>query len=412
MSVNGIDGSDPCGSRGSFRPEQPHFIERFIDACAAHLAETIGPDDIEGIFLCGSFALGEGGISLDSPPALLLSDIDILVVLRGNAALKRLLPARHELGASCETLTDDLRFSGRVDVGLMLPEDLERMPPRPGVFDLKRHGRRIYGEANLLDLVPDYPPERIGGREAVILLENRIVSLLGRFVDRADAGGGFPYEFLYEIARVYTDIATALLCLSGLYTTGYEARSRAFREALRDGRFALPVAEGLAEQVSRWTRYKLAPSSSFLEGGPDPDRLVELRDEAARRLISCWSACESFMQGKVQGEVGVPRLLEGREPAGGMRTNLRAWRSFLSGRPIGSRLAGFLGAGLGQFRNDPASLVRATALELLNCYVEGRKEDGMKVKSGLPGRGRLTWDEAAGEVFELWREMVFGRREA
>ncbi len=407
--MNGIDGSGPCGSRGSFRLGQEPFIERFIEACAGHLAETIGPDDIEGIFLCGSFALGEGGISRDSSPALLLSDIDILVVLRGYDVLKRQLPARHELGSSCEALTDDLRFSGRVDVGLMLPEDLERMPPRPGVFDLKRHGRRIFGETDVLDLVPDYPREKIGGREAVILLENRIAALLGLFVDRPAEAEGFPYEFVYEIARVYTDIATALLALSGLYTPGYENRSSAFSEAHRRGKLVARVSDDLAEQVSRWTLYKLAPSSSFLEGGSEPERLIELRDEAARRILSCWSACESLEQGEGLTETSVQQLLDGREPAGGMRTNLRAWRSYLSGRQVGSRLAGFLGAGLGLFRNDPASLVRTTALELLDSYIEGRRGEGVKGVRGLPIRGSLTWDEAASEVFDLWREMVFGR---
>jgi len=235
MSVNGIDGSGPCGSRGSFRLERHPFIERYIETCAEHLAETIGSHEIDDIILCGSFALGEGGISFDSTPALLLSDIDILVVLRRFDTLKRLLPERYELGRSCEALTDDLRFSGRVDVGLMLPEDLERMPPRPGVFDLKRHGRTICGSGRALDLVPEYPADRVGGREAVILLENRIVPLLGRFGDIAAATKGFPYEFLYEIARVYTDIATAFLSISGLYVSGYANRSRLFAEAVGRG---------------------------------------------------------------------------------------------------------------------------------------------------------------------------------
>jgi hypothetical protein len=411
MAVNGIDGSGPCGSRGSFRLEQPPFIERYIETCAEHLVQAIGPEEIEAIFLCGSFSLAEGGISFDSSPALLVSDIDILVVLRRLEALERLLPERCELGGMCEALTDDLRFSGHVEVGFMLPEDLEQLPPRPGVFDLKKHGRTIYGSGGVIDLVPAYAPDKVGGHEAVILLENRIASLLGRFGDRTISGGGFPYGFLYEIARVYTDIATALLCISGLYAPGYENRSRLFDEAARDGKLAVAVPEDLAALVSYWTSYKLNPSRSCLDREPDPAYLGELWDGAARRVVSCWITCESFLLGKEPKSESVARLLAAREPAEGIRTNLRAWRSFLAGQPIRSRLASLFGAGTVLLRKDPSTLIRTTALHLMNRYVEGRSGAGVSDIREFPGHNWRTWEEAARDVFVLWHEMVFGRRE-
>ena len=410
MAVNGIDGPGPCGSHGSFRLEQPPFFERYIETCAAHLAETIGSDEIEEIVLCGSFALGEGGISFDSVPALLLSDIDILVVVRKYETLRRLLPVRAELGASCESLTDDLCFAGRVDVGIMMPVDLERMPPRPGVFDLKTHGRTLFGSGRVLDHIPGYAPEQVGGHEAVLLLENRIVSLLGCFGNRAGEGDTFPYGFLYEIARVYTDIATALLCVSRLYTPGYEKRSGLLREAVRDGRLALPVTDDLAALVDSWTEYKLRPSCSHLEQAPDPDYLAALWDGASRNILSCWSACESFLQGREQEGASVPRLLEERVSSGGMRTNLRAWRSYLGERPVGRGFIELLGAGAQILRTDPTSLVRASALELMNRYVERGSEGGVEGVNRFPGHDWNTWEEAAHDLFELWRGMVFGRR--
>lgn len=411
MAVNGIDESGPCGSHGSFCQEQPPFIERYIEACAEHLAAAIGPDEIEGIFLCGSLALGEGGISFDSSPALLVSDIDILVVLRRFEAHERLLPKRYDLGRSCETLTGDMEFLGHVDVGFMMTADLERLPPRPGVFDLKNHGRTIYGGGEVLDLVPDYEPERVGGREAVTLLENRIASLLGRFDDRTAAEGDYPFRFLYEIARVHTDIATALLCISGLYAPGYENRSRLFGEAVREGKLKVTVSEDLVPLVSYWTKFKLRPSRSYPDKEPDPDYLSELWDEASRRIVSCWSACESFLQGKEQYADSVSRLLAAREPVGRIRTNLRAWRSFLAGKPIRSRLAGLFRAGAVLLRRDPSSLIRAAALHLMDMYVEGKTGIGAKGMPGFPGRSRGTWEEAADEVSALWLEMVYGRRD-
>ena len=411
MAVNGIDESGPCGSRGSFRLEQPPFIERYIETCAGHLAAAVGPEEIEGIFLCGSFALGEGGISFDSSPPLLVSDIDILVVLRRFEAHERILPKRYELGRSCETLTDDMKFLGHVDVGIMLPADLELLPPKPGVFDLKRHGMPIYGSGGALDLVPDYEPERIGGREAVTLLENRIASLLGCFGDWTTTEGEYPYRLLYEIARVHTDIATALLCISGFYASGYQNRSRLFEEAVREGNIKVPVSEDLVSLVSYWTGFKLRPSRSYLEKEPDPDYLSKMWNEASQRIVSCWSACESFLQGKKQDTESVSQLLMAREPAGGIRTNLRAWRSFLAGKPLRSRLAGLLGTGTDLYRRNPSSLIRATALYLLNGYVEGKTDIEAKDMPGFPGHRWETWEKAADEVSALWLEMVYGQRD-
>ena len=410
--MNGFDEAGPCGSRGSFRLEQPPFVDRYIERCAEHLAAVIGREEIEGIFLCGSFALGEGGICFDTSPPLLVSDMDILVVLRGYGTLEKLLPKRYELGRSCEALTDEMRFSGRVDVGLMLPADLEQMPPRPGVFDLKRHGKTICGSGDVLDLVPDYEAEWIGGGEAVTLLENRIVSLLGRFGDRDIGEDGFPYDYIYEIARVYTDVATALLCISGLYAPGYENRSRLFNEAAGAGKLSVEAPDGLAPLVSRWTRYKLRPSSDFVEGKADGEYKKGLWDETSRLIVSCWSLCESYLQGVDPAEASVPSLLASRESAYGVRMNLRAWRSFLAGRPIRSRLSSLLGGRALLLRRDPSSLIRATALHLMNSSVYGGGGSAMNDIPAIPGQSWKTWEEAAEGVSALWREMVYGRRDA
>lgn len=410
MAVNGIDESGPCGSHGSFRLEQPPFIKGYIETCARHLAAAVGPDEILGIFLCGSFALGEGGISLDPPIPLLVGDIDMLVVLRRYETLERVLPMRYELGSSCEELTTEMEFLGRVDVGFMLPADLESMPPRPGVFDLKNHGKTIHGSGDPLDLIPDHEAERIGGGEAVKLIENRAASFLGCFGDRRTKGDEYPYRFLYEVARVYTDIATALLSISGLYAPGYGNRAKLFEEAARGGGLVVPVSEDLISLVSNWTNFKLGPSRSSLEREPSPAYLGELWDDASKHILWCWSDCESFLQGKERGDASVRQLIAERGCNGGVRTNLRAWRSFLAGKPIRNRLTRILGAGMDLYRRDPSSLVRVSAIGLIERYLEGKTDAGVKGMPGFPGRSWDEWEDAAAEVSTLWREMVYGRR--
>jgi hypothetical protein len=410
MSVNGIDESGPCGSRGSFSLFWRELIDAYISRCAEYIARRIGPENVTGIFLCGSFSLSEGGVSFDSSKPVVISDIDLLVVLRRFDEFGRFYPIRFQLGESCEELADEIAFAGHVDVAMTLAGDLRRMPPRPGVYDLKTHGRIIFGGAETLDLIPDYKADQIGGGEAVILLENRIASLLGRFGECTDSREGFPYSFIYEIARVYTDIATALLCASGLYTSGYAKRAELFQHAVRDGRLFVPVSADLADEVASWTRFKLEPTRSHPLSGRAGD-LRGMWDQAARRIVECWCTCESHIRGVPQGENDVSSLLAQRQHSESVRGNLIAWREHLAGKPMWNRIRCLAAHGMRIFRQSPASCVREVGVHLLDHYVRG---DAVRVERRMPGscrRAWMSWEEAASEVSTVWREMVYGRRD-
>jgi hypothetical protein len=411
MAEDGIDECGPCDSRGSFSLFRPKIIDAFVSECAAYIANSVGPSHIAGIFLCGSFALGEGGISFDSKKPQLISDMDLLVVLNSFDALNRFRKKRIELGRSCEKLTERIEFAGRVDIGMMLPEDLERMPPRPGVFDLKVHGRTLFGAEETLDLIPDYEAAQIGGREAVILLENRIASLLGRYGTWIGSPDDFPYLFIYEIARVYTDIATALISLSGLYIPGYEKRAELFARAARKGDLAVSVDPGLTADISSWTRFKLRPSkktiSGFGEGG-----LRGMWDEAARKILGCWRACEAHVQGKELAARDVSCLLADRRTSGSKRVNLIGWREYLAGKPLGSRMRCLTGLGRKILERDPSAYMREMSVRLLDRYIVG---DIDRTSERVPGLFRRTWrsrEEAAKDVFSGWRETLYGQEDA
>ncbi|HVO76597.1 MAG TPA: hypothetical protein VMT60_01305, partial [Candidatus Bathyarchaeia archaeon] len=112
----------------------------FIPEFARVIEERLGADTLEAVFLCGSFALGEETVVLETEPPVLLSDVDLVAIVRSLDALSMWAPRRAELGAACESIMSDVRFSGRVDVGVMLAADLAALPPRPGVFDMRSSG--------------------------------------------------------------------------------------------------------------------------------------------------------------------------------------------------------------------------------------------------------------------------------
>ncbi|MFA4948352.1 MAG: hypothetical protein WC674_07595, partial [Candidatus Krumholzibacteriia bacterium] len=201
----------------------------FLSECACLVEDRIGSETTEAVFLCGSFAAGDESVVLETDPPVLLSDVDFVVVVKSFEALIEWSGRRVELGAACEELWRDVRFSGRVDVGVMLARDLAAMPARPGVYDMRALGKVLAGNPEILERIPAYAPADITAREAVILIENRSISLLGARLGRGRDGETEPYGFLYRIARAYTDIAAAALSIGGAYVPGYAARADLIR---------------------------------------------------------------------------------------------------------------------------------------------------------------------------------------
>ena len=413
MDLDRTVDSGPCGKRGSFSLDLSPPFGTLLDSCVHRILEISGRDNVSGIFIGGSLALGEGGIDRESDTPRLVGDIDLLVAVPSLRIHERLYGMRRDLGAACEASTDEIEFSGSIDVGIMLESDFESMGPSPFVYDLKYHGVALHGDDGLLDSIPDYEVDRIGGDEAVVLLQNRIVSFLGSFDASRRYSGDDPYRFLYGISKVYTDICTAVLCLSKLYTPGYAARCERIREASEAGRLALPISIGMIEEIEEWTRFKLSPSTRIIGDDKGPDSMRGRWDEAARRVLEWWIRCESFLQGRefeVDTGKGVADLLRRRSGAAGM-DNLRAWRNLTAGWTIRRRTGLALGMRMGILSSSPIGLVHEWGVRLLDRYMQsGTGEPVERPAADYPHSGG-NWENAAREVTGAWREIVYGTKE-
>lgn len=405
--------SGPCGQHGSFSLDLSPPFGTLLDSCVQRVLEISGRDNVSGIFLGGSFALGEGGIDRESDIPRLIGDVDMLVAVPSLQIHQRLYRMRRDMGRACEASTNDIEFSGSVDVGVMLTSDLDSMGPSPFVYDLKHHGVVLYGDGGLLDRIPDYEAGRIGGDEAVTLLQNRIVSFLGSF----DASRRFPgddfHPLLYEISKVYTDICTAVLCLSKLYTPGYSSRCERIREAFGAGKLALPVSGDLIESIERWTRFKLSPSTRILGEQADPESMGSRWDVAAGTLLEWWNRCESFLRGRrseIETGRGAGDLL-GRRSAASRMDNLRAWRDLSSAWPMRRRIGLALGLGTRMFSSNPIGLVHEWGVRLFDRYMHtGTGEQVERPAAAYPHSGG-SWEKAARDVTGAWREIVYGTKD-
>jgi predicted nucleotidyltransferase len=372
----------------------------FLSECARLVESRIGGEATEAVFLCGSFAAGDESVVLEMDPPVLLSDVDLVVVVKSFEALSEWSRRRAELGSACEDLWREVRFSGRVDVGVMLAKDLAALPARPGVCDMRALGKVLAGDPAILERIPAYAPSDITAREAIILVENRSVSLLDARLGRRPDGEAEPYGFLYRIARVYTDIAAAALSIAGAYVPGYAARAELIRAKTGAGgndSLARLIDPALCDRIDRWTAFKLEPSIAAAAAVQGSRGLEKLWKETANDLLAFWKRA---VAGALSGRIGT---------SGTRLDNLRGWKEYLSRVSVSRRVA--LGATLGKrlLSGNPLDTVREEGMRLLEHRVTlGTAVPVRGARGGFPYHGG-SWDRAADELCSVWNGIVFGR---
>lgn len=386
----------------------------FIPECARVIEERLGAEAIEAIFVCGSFALGDETVVLETASPVLLSDIDLVVVVTSLDALFAWASRRSELGAACEKIVEDVRFSGRVEVGVMRREDLAALPPRPGVYDMRAKGRVLSGNPRVLELIPDYAPSEITTNEALILTENRMVALIDCRDGAGRAAEAEPYESVYRIARVYTDIAVAALSIAGAYVPGYAARRDLIRAKIAEGDALLSglLSAEIVGKIDRWTRYKLEPSIETAGAGSGTGAFEGLWEEAAREVLLFWRKAathERDPRRALSNPLRVEDLAGKRRTYREWRNHLRGWRPVLGGVPATRRLPCAMALGARLVSGSPLDAVREAGVRLLDRRLGAGVESSVAgAPGGFPHHGG-RWDDAAAELCSVWSNLVFGR---
>jgi predicted nucleotidyltransferase len=386
----------------------------FLSECARLVESRIGGDATEAVFLCGSFAGGDESVVLETDPPILLSDVDLVAVVKSFETLIEWSRRRAELGAACEDLWCDVRFSGRVDVGVMLAKDLTAMPARPGVYDMRALGKVLVGDPTILERIPAYAPSDITAREAVILIENRSVSLLDARFGRGLDGGAEPYGFLYRIARVYTDIAAAALSIAGAYAPGYAARAELIRAKVRAGgndSLSRLIEPDLCDRIEQWTAFKLKPAIAAADADQGLRGLEKLWEEAANDLLAFWRrVVAGALDGRRESAGLSVDALAGRiGPSGSRRDNLRGWKAYLSRVSVSRRIALCAALRKRLLSRNPLDAVREESMRLLEHRVTlGAAVPVRGARGGFPYHGG-SWDRAAEELCSAWNGLVFGR---
>ena len=364
----------------------------FIEKCGQLILDEAGASGMEGSILSGSFAAGEGSVVMLDGGPVFLSDIDILLIASSPESHAVLYRRRAGIGKACEDLLPGARFEGRIDIGVMTAEELERMPLSPGVFDMRERGVLLNGSDEIFERFPSFSADGIGGSEAVRLLENRMAAFLGDR-PRTDRPEGIAlFRFLYGVSRVYPDIITASLCAEGIYLPGYIARAGLVSASEDAAGLRVSLGESLTADAVKWTDFKVDPDAGkvwmeessalhiWLEAGGD---LLAVRDRISRN--------EDEAPGGRHGCRDILRSWKGVAAAAGSSGRIRLLTAaLLSGKDPGEHI-----------REESVRLIRQAAEKGTECIAAG-------AGGGYP-HGRTSWERAAAETSAAWRRLVSGR---
>jgi hypothetical protein len=256
------------------------------EVTAERCAEVFGAR-LRSVVLTGSLARDEATWIEDGEYCKVLGDAEFLLVLESTAGLS----SASTIELMREEIENSLERRGiacRVGLSAVHPRYFKRLRPSIFAYELTKCGQVVWGDWDILALVPAFSAEDIPREDAWRLLANRMIELL-EVAGAANGTGArtllpgtvpcnpIPVScspFFYCTLKLYLDMATSLLVFAGAYEPTYRGRARALRLLHKAseagshdkvGRFPFDL-QGLSERVSACTALKLGQDSSAGRG--------------------------------------------------------------------------------------------------------------------------------------------------
>jgi hypothetical protein len=241
-------------------PRHEAALRGLIDKCVDFVRQRLSPPTLVGVVLTGSFARGEGSV-LSLPGRLkVLGDIEFFVVLATGADYQRFRAPMAAWGRAAtaalgsDRIHVDIEF-GPVDVGYF-----RRARPSIFVYDLRHHGKVLWGPPDLLETIPPFDVGAVPPEDALRLLFNRTIEQLETYDRIGEADGAELIDIAYRRLKIVLDLAGSALAFNGTHCASYARRPAALAGLIAETpSLARRIPEGFDRQLAHAARVKLAP---------------------------------------------------------------------------------------------------------------------------------------------------------
>ena len=358
----------------------PGSAKQMIVEETIRLCTQVYKNPLRAVVLTGSVARNEGTFVASTDGVNLLGDAEFFVVFHDAFPL----PRSADLKVLEEQVEERLRRRRLVaNISLSGVQSRYFRGVRPSIFgyELRTCGEVVWGDRDVLRLIPAFGEDEIPLEDGWRLLANRLVEQLEGFDDLSSGRPILSAETHYRTVKLYLDMGTSLLVFSGKYAPTYAERAKAL-SVLADAigeTPAFPLAR-FAQDVAAMTRWKLGSAPPELTSAREFwERAVEYAEQ-----LWCWELAR----------------LTGRPADAGVTDLFRTW---LQRQPLAARVRGWLyvarreGLRAGFARcprwlssamiGSPRYLVYSIAAPLVFSlrHVNG-KRDTVKLNSGTPDR--------------------------
>jgi hypothetical protein len=313
------------------------------DQVAVECARFFGRG-LHSIVLTGSLARDEATFKKEEDGWGLVGDADYLVVFDDAADLPQ--PSEVEsVGQAIEGRLHGCGIRAQIGLNLVRLPYFRALPRHVFTYELRSCGRVIWGDSEVLRLVPEFPSTQVSREDAWRTLCNRIIELLACLREVP-----FPIEQLdpalhYAVVKFYLDMATSYLVFLGHFAPTYaqrELRLRTLaenREAASDSPFSL---REFSQRISECTQWKLCgprkdlASCKFLREAIGYGQLL-WRWEAVQLAFDGRSLAVGALCEKVARQQTVAQRLRGWLSAMRRTDRFEAWRDWLRWAKLGLR---------------------------------------------------------------------------
>lgn len=119
-----------------------------------------------------------------------------------------------------------------IDLSAVHPIYFIGLQPHILAYELKQCGQVLWGDRQLLGLIPPFSASDIVLEDAWRLLSNRMVEYLAVAVDLSKTDAPLSSAVFYRTVKLYLDMATSFLVFAGRYEPTYAARAARLHELL------------------------------------------------------------------------------------------------------------------------------------------------------------------------------------
>jgi hypothetical protein len=375
-------------------PAGDAWLRHRVEAAVGFLLDAIGARDVEGLILTGSLARGEASVVVEPDGCRLLGDVEFLLIVRPRKQWREFRRGVTEIGRhASERIGDGSRFAVEYT-----PADAsylaERAQPSTFTFDLRQHGRVLFGNTGLIATIPAFERADIPATDAIETLMNRGIEWLALESTEGHEGSE------YAVVKTLLDMAGSALAFAGIYESRYADRPSALRSllserpdlanAIREPGSWLAAVESAAE-------VKLRPTGAGLRALGAAVQADTLR----RWLVDLWRWELGSLLGR--RNTSVSELVTGYLLADRPAERLRGWAKYVwhplrpASAPLTPRLARLA------ITAGPRRLVYAAAVLALHG-APGWQEDAARL---LPTSAKLATEaDIRRSIVEAWTWLI------